>query len=49
MLFFCDLHFLVALADQAEASSKGCDRLLYDDRPVGSLANGGYSKGESSF
>ena len=45
--FFCGLHFLVGLADQTEASLKAWDRLLYDDRPVGSLANGGYSKGES--
>ena len=45
--FFCGLHFLVGLADQTEASLKAWDRLLYDDRPVGSLANGGYSKGGS--
>ena len=45
--FFCGLYFLVGLADQTEASLKAWDRLLYDDRPVGSLANGGYSKGES--
>ena len=43
--FFCGLHFLVGLADQTEASLKAGDRLLYDDRPDGSLANGGYSKG----
>ena len=23
------------------------DRLLYDERPIGSLANGGYSKGDT--
>ena len=45
--FFCCLHFLVGLADQTEASLKAWDRLLYDDRPVGSVANGGDSKGES--
>ena len=45
--FFCGLHFLVGLADQTEATLKAWDRLLYDDRPVGSLANGGYSKGKS--
>ena len=47
MIFFCDLHFLVGLADQTEASLKTWNRLLYDDRPVGSLANAGYSKVES--
>ena len=46
-MIFCGLHFLVGLTDQTEASLKAWDRLLYDDRPVGSLANGGYSKGES--
>ena len=45
--FFCDLHFLVGLADQTEASLKGWNRLLYDDILVGLLANAGYSKGES--
>ena len=43
--FFCGLHSLVGLADQTEASLKAWDRLLHDDRPDGSLANGGYSKG----
>ena len=45
--FFCSLHFLIGLPDQTETSLKACDWLLYDDRPVGSLAYGGYSKGES--
>ena len=45
--FFCGLHFLVGLTDQTEASLKVRDSLLYDDRPVVSIANGGYSKGES--
>ena len=45
--FFCGLHFLVGLADQTEIALKAWDKLLYDDRPIGSLANGGYSKGES--
>ena len=45
--FFCGLHFPDGLADQTEASLKAWDRLLYDDSPDGSLANGGYSKGES--
>ena len=46
--FFCGLHFLLSFADQTEASLKACHWLLYDDRPVDSLANGGYSKGESA-
>ena len=45
--FFCGLHFLVSLADQTEIALKAWDRLLNDDKPIGSLANGGYSKGES--
>ena len=45
--FFWGLHFLVGLADQTEIALKAWDKLLYDDRPIGSLANGGYSKGES--
>ena len=47
MIFFCGLHFLVGLADQTEIALKAWDKLLYDDRPIGSLANDGYSKGES--
>lgn len=45
--FFCGLHFIVGLADQAEVALKAWDKLLFDDLYVGSLANGGYSKGES--
>ena len=46
--FYCALHFLVALGDQAEASLKICENLLFDDiSKVGSLAHGGYSKGDS--
>ena len=41
------LHFLVGLADQTEIALKAWDKLLYDDRTIGPLANGGYSKGES--
>ena len=40
-MLFCSPHLLVGLADQTEASLKAWDMLLYDDRPVGSLANGG--------
>ena len=46
MIFFCCLHLLVGLADQTEIALKAWDKSLYDDRPIGSLANGGYSKGE---
>ena len=45
--YFCGLHFLVGLADQAEACCKIWDTLCFGDNKVGSLANGGYSKGES--
>ena len=38
---------LIKVDDFFEASSKAWDRLLSFDRPVGSLANGWYSKGES--
>ena len=46
--FYCGLHFLVALGDQAEESLKIWENLLFDDvSKVGSLAHGGYSKGDS--
>ena len=46
--FFCGLHYVVGLADQAEAALKVWDSILYEDKPVGSLAHGGYSvNGES--
>ena len=45
--FFCGLHYLVALADQAEACCKIWDSLCWEDKKIGSLAHGGYSKGES--
>ena len=46
--FYCWLHFLVALGDQAEASLKIWENVLLDDvSKVGSLAHGGYSKGDS--
>ena len=44
---FCGLHYIVGLADQAEEALKVWDKLLYDDAQVGSLSQGGYSKGES--
>ena len=46
--FFCGLHFLVGLADQAEACLKVLENILYNGQNVGSLAHGGYSNGESS-
>ena len=45
--FFCGLHFLVGLADQAEACLKVYEKLLIHEAKVGSLAHGGYSNGES--
>ena len=46
--FYCGLHFLVALGDQAEESLKIWENLLFDDvSKVGSLAHGRYSKGDS--
>jgi len=38
--FFCGMHFVVGLADQTEVALKVWDKLLYDDSPVGFLANG---------
>ena len=45
--FFCGLHFLVGLADQAEACLKVWKKILYNGQNVGSLAHEGYSNGES--
>ena len=45
--FFCGLHFVVGLADQTEIALKCWDKLLHDKGPVGSLANGKYSRCES--
>ena len=45
--FFCGMHYVVGLADQTETALKAWEKLLFDDMPVGSIANGGYSKGES--
>ena len=46
--FYCGLRFLVALGDQAEASLKIWENLLFDDvSKVRSLTHGGYSKGDS--
>ena len=45
--FFCGMHYVVGLADQAEVALKCWDKLLFEETAVGSLANGEYSKGES--
>ena len=45
--FYCGFHFLVGLADQAEASLKLWESLLFGEAKIGSLNHGGYSKGES--
>ena len=46
---FCGLHYIVGLADKAEAALKVWDKLLYDDTRVGSLCHEGYNKGESGL
>ena len=47
-VYFCGLHYVVGLVDQAEGELKVFDKLLYNETPIGSLAHGGYSKiGES--
>ena len=45
--FFCGLHFLVGLADQAEACLKVWENIIFKEQNVGSLLHGGYSNGES--
>ena len=47
--FYCGLHFLVGMADQAEACLKVWEGILFkdDNNIVGSLKHGGYSNGES--
>ena len=45
--FFCGLHYVVGLADQAESCLKSFEKLVYGSRLVGSLAHGSYSIGES--
>ena len=46
--FFCGMHFIVGLADISGTALKTWDHLLYDDRPVGLLAHGGYCKNSES-
>ena len=45
--FFCGLHFIVGLADQAETCLKVRERFLHPNEKVRSQACGGYSNGES--
>ena len=47
--FFCGLHLLVAFADQAEATLKLWDKLIHEDKAVGSLKKGcgGFSSSDS--
>ena len=45
--FFCGLHFLVGLADQAQACLKLWENILLKGQSIGSLVHGGYSNGES--
>ena len=45
--FFCGLHYLVGLVDQAEACLKIWESIIHKDRKVGSIAHRGYSNGES--
>ena len=46
---FCGLHLLVAFADQAEATLKLWDKLIHEDKAVGSLKKecGGFSSSDS--
>ena len=41
------MHYVVGLADQTETALKAWEKLLFGEAAVGSLANGGYSNGES--
>ena len=45
--FFCGLHYLVGLADQAKACFKIWESIIHKDRKVCSIAHGCYSNGES--
>ena len=46
--YFCGLHFIVALADTAEACLKLWEGVVFPDpKKVGSLNHGSYSNGES--
>ena len=45
--YFRGLHFVVGLADQAQAALKVWIAILYKDQPVGRLRQDGYSKRKS--
>ena len=45
--FFCGLHYLVELVNQAEACVKIWESIIHKDRKVDLSAHGGYSNGES--
>ena len=45
--FFCGLHYLVWLADQAEACLRMWESIILEGRKVSSIAHGGYSNGET--
>ena len=47
--FFCRLHFIVGLADQAKVCLKVWESMCFGESKVGSLAHGGYSNGESGI
>ena len=44
--FFCGLHYLVGLADQAESCLKIWKCIIHKDQKLGSIAQRGYSNGE---
>ena len=45
--FFCGLHFLVGLADQADTGLKLWENVLFKGQHVGFVTHGGYSNGKS--
>ena len=45
--FFCGLHYLAGLANQAEACLKIWESIIHKDQRVGSIVHRGYSNWES--
>ena len=45
--FFYGLHYLIELANQAEACLKIQESIIHKHKKVGSIAHGGYSNGKS--
>ena len=41
------MHYVVSLADQSEVALRAWAKLLFGELPFGSIAQRGYSKGES--